>query len=72
MQVDARLIFHRCSAIKCFKMPVGCSFQETLPCGTLPISLRPRSRRLRGGANPSGYTLTVDGLQVFQYSLFPA
>ena len=59
-------------AIKCFKMPVGCSFQETPLCGTLPISLRPRSHQLRGGANPSGYTLTVDGLQVFQYSLFPA
>ena len=39
-------------------MPVGCSFQETLLCGTLPISLWPRSHRL-GGANPSGYTLTV-------------
>jgi len=36
MQVDARLIFHRRSAIKRFKMPVGCSFQETLLCGTLP------------------------------------
>jgi len=24
-------------------MPVGCSFQETLLCGKLPISLRPRS-----------------------------
>ena len=45
-------------------------FSETLLCGTLPISLRPRSHRLRGGINPSGYTLTVDGLQVFQYSLF--
>jgi len=65
-------IFHRRSAIKCFKMPVGSSFQETLLCGTLPISLRPRSHRLRGGANPSGYMLTVDGLHVSQYSLFPA
>ena len=46
-------------------------FQETLLCGTLPVSLRPRSYRLRGGANPSGYTLTVDELQVFQYSFFP-
>ena len=34
------------------------------------LSSAPRSHRLRGGANPSGYTLTVDGLQVFQYSLF--
>ena len=41
MRVDVRLIFHRRSAIKCFKMLVGCSFQETLLCGTLPISLCP-------------------------------
>jgi len=72
MRFDARLIFRSRSAIKCFKMPVGCPFQETLLCGTLPISHWPRSHQLRSGANPSGYTLTVDGLQVFQYSLFPA
>ena len=64
--------FHRRSAIKCFKMQVSCSSQEMLHCGTLPTSLRSRSYRLRGGANPSGYTLTVDELQVFQYSLLPA
>jgi len=51
MRVDARLIFHRRFAIKCFKMPVSCSFQKTLLCGTLPISFRPTFHRLRGGAN---------------------
>jgi len=39
MQVDAQLMFHPRLAIKYFKMQVGCSFQETLLCGTLPISL---------------------------------
>ena len=70
MRVDAQLIFHRRSAIKWFKMPVGCSFQETLLCATLPVSLRPRSHQLRCGANPSGYTLTVDELQVFPVLTF--
>jgi len=70
MRVNARLIFHRCSAIKRFKMPVGCSFQKTLLYGTLPISLRPTSNRIGGGANSLGYTLTVDGLQ-FSSTLFP-
>ena len=51
-------------------MPVGCCFQETPLCGTLPISLRPRSHRLRGGTNPLGYTLTVDRTTSFPVLTF--
>jgi len=72
MRVDVRLGFSSSFCDKFFQDAGWLLFQETLLCGTLPTSLRPRSYRLRGGANPSGYTLTVDELQVFQYSLFPA
>jgi len=63
MRVDVRLIFHGRSAIKCFKTPVGCSFQETLLCGRLPISLRPMSHQLRGGLTPRGIRWLLTGYQ---------
>ena len=46
-------------------------FPETVLCGALPMSVRTRSHRLHGGADPSWYALTVDCLQLFSTHCLP-